>query len=152
MSPQVPWITLVGEVLKVMETVETRGMTQILVTHEVAFARAVADRVLFLHDGAIVEEGTPEQVFQAPRNPLTRIPGKISTDMIALLAALISLVGASGDLRWGADPEGGAPYIFADPTRPGSHRLRSRNHGALAAEMGRRDVCSGSMGGIDSWT
>lgn len=64
--------TLVGEVFKVMKQLKAEGMTQILVTHEMSFAKSVADRVVFLHDGDIVEQGTPEQIFSAPKHALTR--------------------------------------------------------------------------------
>ena len=59
---------LVGEVLKVMRDLAEGGMTMIVVTHEMGFAREVADRVMFMADGAIVEEGTPEQFFNAPQS------------------------------------------------------------------------------------
>jgi polar amino acid transport system ATP-binding protein len=59
---------LVGEVLKVMQDLAEGGMTMVVVTHEMGFARAVADRVLFVHEGQIAEEGTTEQIFSAPRN------------------------------------------------------------------------------------
>jgi ABC-type polar amino acid transport system ATPase subunit len=59
---------LVGEVLKVMQDLAEGGMTMVVVTHEMGFARAVADRVLFVHEGQIVEEGSTEQIFAAPRN------------------------------------------------------------------------------------
>jgi ABC-type polar amino acid transport system ATPase subunit len=63
---------LVGEVLRVMRQLATEGMTMLVVTHEMDFARDVADRVVFMADGAVVEEGSPEEVFSAPRNPRTR--------------------------------------------------------------------------------
>jgi polar amino acid transport system ATP-binding protein len=59
---------LVGEVLKVMQDLAEGGMTMVVVTHEMGFARAVADRVLFVHEGQIAEEGPTEQIFSAPRN------------------------------------------------------------------------------------
>jgi polar amino acid transport system ATP-binding protein len=59
---------LVGEVLKVMQDLAEGGMTMVVVTHEMGFARAVADRVLFVHEGQIAEEGSTEQIFAAPRN------------------------------------------------------------------------------------
>ncbi len=59
---------LVGEVLKVMQDLAEGGMTMVVVTHEMRFARRVADRVLFVHEGQIVEEGTTEQIFASPRN------------------------------------------------------------------------------------
>jgi polar amino acid transport system ATP-binding protein len=59
---------LVGEVLKVMQDLAEGGMTMIVVTHEMGFARKVGDRVLFFHEGEIVEQGHPEQIFTDPRH------------------------------------------------------------------------------------
>ena len=59
---------LVGEVLSVMKKLAGSGMTMIVVTHEMGFAREVADRVLFMDGGNIVEEGTPEEIFNAPKS------------------------------------------------------------------------------------
>ncbi len=64
--------TLVHEVLRVMKQLDEEGMTQIVVTHEMRFARDVADRVLFLEDGKIVEIGPPEQIFGSPQSERTR--------------------------------------------------------------------------------
>ena len=63
---------LVGDVLGVMRTLADEGMTMVVVTHEMGFAREVADRVCFLHGGVIVEEGAAEQVLGAPRQPRTQ--------------------------------------------------------------------------------
>ncbi len=63
---------LVGEVLQVMETLAHEGSTMIVVSHEMAFAREAADRVVFLEGGLVVEEGPPEQVLDAPREDATR--------------------------------------------------------------------------------
>jgi polar amino acid transport system ATP-binding protein len=63
---------LVGEVLNVMKALADSGMTMIVVTHEVGFAREVADQVVFMDDGAIVERGTPAQVIDDPQNPRTQ--------------------------------------------------------------------------------
>ena len=63
---------LVGEVLRVMRQLAAEGMTMIVVTHEMGFARDVADRVLFMADGVVLEEGSPEQIFKAPRHERTR--------------------------------------------------------------------------------
>lgn len=63
---------LVGEVLRVMRRLATEGMTMLVVTHEMDFAREIADRVVFMADGAVVEEASPEELFSAPRNPRTR--------------------------------------------------------------------------------
>ena len=61
-----------GEVLRVMRDLTEDGMTMLVVTHEMNFARAMADRVLFFDDGLIAEEGTPEQIFNEPRRDRTR--------------------------------------------------------------------------------
>ncbi|WP_187775948.1 amino acid ABC transporter ATP-binding protein [Salinicola corii] len=63
---------LVGSVLEVMRKLRQIGMTMLVVTHEMAFARAVADRVVFMADGHIVEQGPPEQIFQSPIQERTR--------------------------------------------------------------------------------
>ncbi len=60
---------MVGEVLEVMKDLAGQGMTMVVVTHEMGFAREVADRVIFMADGMILEEGTPEAMFDAPQNP-----------------------------------------------------------------------------------
>jgi polar amino acid transport system ATP-binding protein len=62
---------MVGEVLNVMRSLADAGMTMIVVTHEMGFAREVADRVVFMDEGVIVEEGTPEQIFGNPQNKRT---------------------------------------------------------------------------------
>jgi polar amino acid transport system ATP-binding protein len=63
---------LVGEVLAVVRQLAAEGMTMVLVTHEMAFAREVADAVVFMRDGIVVEEGPARQVIDAPREPATR--------------------------------------------------------------------------------
>jgi polar amino acid transport system ATP-binding protein len=63
---------LVGEVLKVMDQLAKEGMTMIVVTHEMGFAREVADEVIFMDHAVIVEEGTPEQIFDHPQHERTR--------------------------------------------------------------------------------
>jgi polar amino acid transport system ATP-binding protein len=63
---------LVGEVLDVMTSLARDGMTMIVVTHEIGFARSVADRVVFLVDGAVVESGTPADVLDDPQQPRTQ--------------------------------------------------------------------------------
>ena len=63
---------LVAEVLNVVRELAASGMTMILATHEMSFARDIASRVLFLDEGQILEEGPPEQIFTAPREPRTR--------------------------------------------------------------------------------
>ena len=60
---------MVGEVLDVMKELAHTGMTMVVVTHEMGFAREVGNRVLFLDQGKLVEEGTPDQIFGAPKNP-----------------------------------------------------------------------------------
>ena len=60
---------MVGEVLDVMKELAQQGMTMVVVTHEMGFAREVGDRVLFMADGKILEEGTPDKMFDAPENP-----------------------------------------------------------------------------------
>ncbi|MBR4889987.1 MAG: amino acid ABC transporter ATP-binding protein [Clostridia bacterium] len=62
---------MVGEVLAVMKQLAKDGMTMVVVTHEMGFAREVADRVMFMDDGVILEEGTPEQIFSNPQHPRT---------------------------------------------------------------------------------
>ena len=62
---------MVGEVLAVMKELAADGMTMVVVTHEMGFAREVSDRVIFIDGGVIVEEGSPEQVFGHPTNPRT---------------------------------------------------------------------------------
>jgi len=63
---------MVGEVLEVMKHLAHIGMTMVVVTHEMGFAREVGDRVLFMDGGLILEEGTPEEIFGNPQNPRTR--------------------------------------------------------------------------------
>ena len=64
---------LVGEVLGVMKDLAREGMTMVVVTHEMAFAREVADRVIFMDQGIIVEEGTPAEIFEAPTQERTQL-------------------------------------------------------------------------------
>lgn len=63
---------MVGEVLNVMEKLAEEGLTMIIVTHEMAFAKDVSKRVLFMADGVIEEEGTPQEVFDAPKSERTK--------------------------------------------------------------------------------
>jgi len=63
---------LVGEVLKVVESLAEESMTLVMVTHEMNFARKVADRVIFMHQGRVHEIGRPEQLFGAPQTPELR--------------------------------------------------------------------------------
>ncbi|MFR8403733.1 MAG: amino acid ABC transporter ATP-binding protein, partial [Monoglobus pectinilyticus] len=63
---------MVGEVLEVMKNLANAGMTMVVVTHEMGFAREVASRVLFMDDGMVVEEGSPEKLFGNPQNQRTK--------------------------------------------------------------------------------
>ena len=63
---------LVGDVLNVMKELAEEGMTMLVVTHELGFAREVADRVVFMYDGAILEEGSPKEIFTNPKHDRTR--------------------------------------------------------------------------------
>ncbi|ANQ53491.1 amino acid ABC transporter ATPase [Thermosipho sp. 1063] len=63
---------LVGEVLEVMKDLAKSGMTMIVVTHEIGFAREVADRIIFMDKGVIAEEGKPEEIFKEPKNQRTK--------------------------------------------------------------------------------
>ncbi|MDK0654230.1 amino acid ABC transporter ATP-binding protein [Clostridium perfringens] len=63
---------MVGEVLNVMKSLASDGMTMVVVTHEMGFAKEVGDRILFMDDGRIIEEGTPEEIFQNPKNSRTK--------------------------------------------------------------------------------
>lgn len=62
---------MVGEVLSVMKELAKEGMTMVVVTHEMGFAREVGDRILFMDDGKIVEEGSPKEIFNNPKHPRT---------------------------------------------------------------------------------
>ena len=63
---------MIKEVLEVMKDLGKQGMTMVVVTHEMGFAKEVADRVIFMADGVIAEEGTPDEVFNNPQNPRTQ--------------------------------------------------------------------------------
>ncbi|MDM0497346.1 amino acid ABC transporter ATP-binding protein [Clostridium perfringens] len=63
---------MVGEVLNVMKSLAKDGMTMVVVTHEMGFAKEVGDRILFMDDRRIIEEGTPEEIFQNPKNSRTK--------------------------------------------------------------------------------
>jgi polar amino acid transport system ATP-binding protein len=63
---------LVGEVLSVIRELAAAGMTMLIATHEMSFAREIADRVCFLDAGVILEQGAPEQIFSAPKEPRTQ--------------------------------------------------------------------------------
>ena len=69
---------MVGEVLEIMRDLANAGMTMVVVTHEMGFAREVATRVLFMDEGVIAEQGTPEEIFENPKNPrLKAFLGKV---------------------------------------------------------------------------
>lgn len=63
---------LIGEVLKVVSDLAEKGMTMILVTHEISFAREISKKVIFFEDGLLVEEGSPQELFQRPKNDRTK--------------------------------------------------------------------------------
>ena len=63
---------MVGEVLEIMKNLAKNGMTMVIVTHEMGFAKEVADRVIFMDEGRIVEEGEPAKLFGSPQNERTR--------------------------------------------------------------------------------
>ena len=64
---------MIKEVLDVMRELATSGMTMIVVTHEMGFAKEVADRMMMFDEGVIVEEGSPEQIFEAPKSDRTKL-------------------------------------------------------------------------------
>ena len=64
---------LIGDVLKVMKDLAASGMTMIVVTHEMGFARDVADRAILMADGVFVEQGTPEQLFSNPQHERSKM-------------------------------------------------------------------------------
>ena len=63
---------MVGEVLNVMKSLANDGMTMVIVTHEMGFAKEVGDRVLFIDEGKVLESGTPEEIFNNPKNQRTK--------------------------------------------------------------------------------
>ena len=63
---------MVGEVLDVMQKLATTGLTMVIVTHEMGFAKNISDRVLFISDGIITEQGSPDQIFDHPKNEKTQ--------------------------------------------------------------------------------
>ena len=63
---------IVGEVLDVMKELAAEGMTMVVVTHEMAFAKEVSDRVVFMDQGVILEQGSPQEIFGNPKNERTR--------------------------------------------------------------------------------
>ena len=83
---------MVGEVLQVMKKLAAKGMTMVVVTHEMGFAKDVAYRVLFMSDGYIVEEGTPEEVFMNPQNRRTKDFLSCVLDFVRSRGALMGIV------------------------------------------------------------
>ena len=63
---------MTGEVLNVIKMLKEKGFTMLVVTHEIEFAHDVADKIIFMDQGVIAEEGTPEQVISNPKNPRTK--------------------------------------------------------------------------------
>jgi ABC-type polar amino acid transport system ATPase subunit len=63
---------MVGEVLEVMKNLAKSGMTMMVVTHEMGFAREVGSRILFMDEGVIIEQGTPSEIFDNPKNERTK--------------------------------------------------------------------------------
>ena len=63
---------MVGEVLNVIKSLVKDGMTTVIVTHEMGFAREVSDRVFFMDDGILAEKGSPDEIFSHPQNPRTK--------------------------------------------------------------------------------
>ena len=63
---------MVGEVLDVIKDLVKSGMTSVIVTHEMGFAREISDRVIFMDDGVIAEQGSPNEIFGNPQNPRTK--------------------------------------------------------------------------------
>ena len=64
---------VVGDVLKVMKDLAKEGMTMVVVTHEMGFAKDVSDKVIFMADGVVVESGTPQEIFEKPQHERTKI-------------------------------------------------------------------------------
>ena len=63
---------LTGEILRVISDLENKDVTMVIVTHEIEFARNVSDRIIFMADGVVLEDGTPEEVLDNPKNPKTQ--------------------------------------------------------------------------------
>ena len=63
---------MVKDVLEVIKKVAQTGMTVVIVTHEMGFAKAISDRVIFMDNGYVIESGTPQQIFDNPQNPRTK--------------------------------------------------------------------------------
>ena len=102
---------LVGDVLSVMRRLAADGMTMMVVTHEMAFAREVADRVVFMDGGVVVEDGHPDQVIGAPREERTR---EFLQRVLDPTHVEPGAADAQYARRHATDPEPGAPV---DPSR-----------------------------------
>ena len=83
---------MVGEVLQVMKQLASEGMTMVVVTHEIGFAREVASRVIFMEGGYIVEEGTPDEVINHPKQPVPSISSARCCDFPAGGAVFVTLL------------------------------------------------------------
>lgn len=96
---------LVGDVLEVMKNLASEGMTMVIVTHEMGFAREVADRVIFIDQGVIQEEGKPGQIFSAPSNPrtaafLSKVPGWRQASPLSIPGVLMKLLIIRANIDW----------------------------------------------------
>ncbi len=138
--------SLVQEVLSVMKELKSDGLTQIAVTHEMGFAREAADRVLVMNHGAVVESGTPHEVFTHPKAPETQNFLKsfrrlLGFAFLVFHCASSPAFAGESELRWAADAESGAPFVFRDPDDP--DRLigfEVELIEALAEKIGRKPV------------
>ena len=122
---------MVGEVLEVMKELANEGMTMVVVTHEMGFAREVATRVLFMDEGRIVEQGTPEEIFGNPQcERLKTFLAKEGLTMLVVTHEMAFARDVSNHvvfMRDGVIWEEGAPQqIFADPQRQETKDFLSR--------------------------
>ena len=91
--------TMVGEVLSVIRNLAGRGLTMLIVTHEMRFARDVSSRIFYLDEGVIYEEGTPEQVFEAPRTAKCRaFVQRLKTLHLEIEAKEFDFIGAASQI------------------------------------------------------
>ena len=104
---------MVGEVLDVMKSLAKDGMTMVVVTHEMGFAREVGDRVIFMDGGQIVEEGTPDQIFNQPQNARTQ--EFLSKLLYARTRTRQQQRSPEGIIPSGGDPRGSAPWAHRAP-------------------------------------
>jgi polar amino acid transport system ATP-binding protein len=92
--------TMVSEVLAVIRHLASQGMTMCIVSHEMQFVRDVSTRVLFLYDGVVYEDGTPEQIFDNPQKPVTQaFINRIRTFDVTLADSRFDLYGLMGNIR-----------------------------------------------------